>query len=82
MNNENHTIETYPVRTFDDHLTAKIPFETLTENASKKKLYIEGIEIDGDTERSVIYSIREQYADSAVYQSNISINNQYYIMEF
>lgn len=82
MNNENHTIETYPVRTFDDHLTVKIPFETLTENASKKKLYIEGIEIDGDTERSVIYSIREQYADRAVYQSNISINNQYYIMEF
>ncbi|RIP33974.1 CDP-glycerol glycerophosphotransferase [Staphylococcus gallinarum] len=82
MDNENYTIETYPVKVFGDQLTAKIPFATLTENASKKKLYIEGIEVDGETERSVIYSIREQYVDRVIYQSNISINNQYYIMDF
>ena len=82
MNNENHIIEKYPLKRLGNQLTSKIPFGSLTNTAEKKKLYIEGIEDDGETKRSVIYSIREQNNDRVLYQSNISINNQYYLLDF
>lgn len=80
MNHENEIIGKYPVKTYAETITSRIPYEVFTENRANKNMYIEAVE-EG-TGRHVIYRISEDVKEQTIYETSISINNQYYHMNF
>ncbi|MGK9044280.1 CDP-glycerol glycerophosphotransferase family protein [Mammaliicoccus vitulinus] len=80
MNHENEIIGKYPVKTYAETITSRIPYEVFTENRANKNMYIEAVE-EG-TGRYVIYRISEDVKEQTIYETSISINNQYYHMNF
>lgn len=80
MNHENEIIGKYPVKTYAETITSRIPYEVFTENRANKNMYIEAVE-EG-TGRHVIYRISKDVKEQTIYETSISINNQYYHMNF
>lgn len=58
LGNDNEIIGKYSIKTYGNKLVSKIPYGIFTETRANKNLYIEAIE--KDTDRKVIYSIKEQ----------------------
>ncbi|MEB7725171.1 CDP-glycerol glycerophosphotransferase family protein [Mammaliicoccus fleurettii] len=80
MNYENEIIAKYPVKTYEDMITSKIPYDIFIDNRAKKNMYIEAVE-EG-TSRNVIYSISENVKERIISETAVSINNQYYHMRY
>ena len=80
MNNKNEIIGRYPIKTYGEKITSKIPYDIFEDNRINKKMYIEAKE-EG-TGRNVIFSISENIKDKYVYETSISIDGQYYHMNF